>query len=48
MIDLPIFINNVTNGFSVGIGSALGTYLVTRHFIKRMENLEKKLNGDKK
>ena len=37
-------------GLFVGIGSTLGTYIVTKHFIKNIEKIEEKLksNGEKK
>ncbi len=39
----------MVTGLFVGIGSALGTWLVTRHFIRHLEMLESKLkNGDGK
>jgi predicted RND superfamily exporter protein len=35
-------INNMVNGVFVGIGTSFGVWLMTRHFLKRLEKLEEK------
>jgi hypothetical protein len=50
-LDWNALINTMLTGLFVGIGSSLGTWLVTRHFIRHLETLETKLkngNGLKK
>ncbi len=42
-MDWNSLINAATTGLFVGIGSTLGTWLVTKHFIKNIERLEEKL-----
>jgi len=37
------------NGLFVGMGSAIGIWLVTRHFLRHLEKIEEKLkNGNGK
>lgn len=41
----------MVNGLFVGMGGSIGVWLITRHFLRHIENLEKKLrnvNGDGK
>jgi hypothetical protein len=38
--DWNSLINTMVNGLCVGAASALGTWLVTRHFTKNLERLE--------
>jgi hypothetical protein len=33
-----IFVSNIITGFSIGIGSALANYFVTKHLITLIEN----------
>lgn len=49
-MDFTFLINSMVTGLFVGVGSALGTWLVTNHFIRHLEKLEAKLkisNGKK-
>ena len=39
-VDLNSLVNSMITGLFVGIGSTLGTYIVTKHFIKNLEKLE--------
>lgn len=49
VLDFSFLINSMVTGLFVGIGSALGTWLVTRYFIQHLERLEAKLkNGNGK
>lgn len=46
-MDFSLLINSMVTGLFVGVGSAFGTWLVTRHFIRHLEKLEAKLkNGN--
>ena len=45
IMDFSLLINSMITGLFVGIGSALGTWLVTRHFIRHLERLEAKLKS---
>lgn len=48
-MDWNALLNSMTTGLFVGIGSTLGTWLITRHFIKNIERLEERLkNGNGK
>jgi hypothetical protein len=48
-MDLTFLINSMVTGLFVGVGSAFGTWLVTRYFIQHLEKLEDKLkNGNDK
>ena len=48
-MDFSSLINSMVTGLFVGVGSALGTWLVTRHFIRHLEKLEGKIkNGNGK
>ena len=40
-------INSMLTGLFVGIGSTVGTWLVTKHFIKNLERLEAKIKNGK-
>jgi len=44
-MDWNSLINSMTTGLFVGIGSTLGTWLITRHFIKNIERLEERLKN---
>jgi hypothetical protein len=48
-MDFSLLINAMVTGLFVGVGSSLGTWLVTRHFIRHLEALELKIkqNGKK-
>ena len=49
-MDFSVLIDSMVSGLFVGVGSALGTWLVTRHFIRHSERLESKFksgNGKK-
>jgi hypothetical protein len=39
-LDWNSLLNAAVNGLFVGAGSTIGTYLVTRHFIRNLERLE--------
>jgi hypothetical protein len=43
MLDWNMLLNSMITGLFVGVGSALGTWFVTRHFIRHLEQLEGKL-----
>ena len=45
-IDYNLYINDMLFGLFVGIGSALGYFIVNHGLIKRVEKLEKK-GGEK-
>lgn len=50
-LDWNLLTNSMLTGIFVGVGSSLGTWFVTRHFIRHLEQLEEKLrnsNGVKK
>ena len=49
-MDWNTLINSMVNGLFVGMGAAVGTWIVNRHFTRNLEKLEEKLrnNGDKK
>jgi hypothetical protein len=48
-MDWNALFNSMITGLFVGIGSTLGTYLVTKHFIKNIERIEERLkNGNGK
>lgn len=36
----------MVTGLFVGAGSTLGTWLITRHFLRNLERLEAKIKGD--
>ncbi len=38
-----IILTPILNGLFVGIGSTIGTWIVTKHFIRNLEKLEAKL-----
>lgn len=39
--------NAMINGLFVGVGSTLGAWFVTKHFIRRLESLEERFKRDK-
>lgn len=43
-----VYIALAINGLFTGLGSALGSYLATKHLIKGLEKLTKKIKGVKK
>jgi hypothetical protein len=48
-LDWSTLINSMINDAFVGMGSSVGVWLVTRHFISHIETLETKLkNGNGK
>lgn len=48
-MDFNSLINSMTTGLFVGIGSTIGTWFITRHFLKNLEKLEEKVkNGNGK
>jgi hypothetical protein len=50
-MDWNSLVNSMVTGLFVGIGSTVGTYIVTRTFIKNLERIEAKLkngNGNSK
>jgi hypothetical protein len=42
-LDYNVLFNTIITGFCVGLGSALGTWIIQRHIIKHLEQLEKEL-----
>ena len=42
-MDWNSLINAMVTGLFVGMGSTIGTYLVTKHFVRNLEKLEEKL-----
>lgn len=48
VIDLNSLIQAMINGIFVGGGAAIGTYFITKHFIKNLEKLEEKVKGNSK
>jgi hypothetical protein len=51
MLDWNTLFNSMVTGLFVGAGSTIGTWLITRHFLRNFELLEKKIrnaNGSKK
>ncbi len=47
MVDLNVLFNSMITGLFVGVGSSIGTWLVTRHFIRHLEKLETKIKLNK-
>jgi hypothetical protein len=49
-IDYNLYINDILLGLFVGIGSALGNYLIQKSLIRRLDRLEgyEKLNRNSK
>lgn len=51
-MDWGSLVNAMVTGLFVGVGSTLGTYIVTKHFIRNLEKLEaalkEKANGNQK
>lgn len=48
-LDWNSLINSMLTGLFAGMGSGVGIWLVTKHFIRHVENLETKLkNGNGK
>lgn len=51
-MDWGSLVNAMVTGLFVGVGSTLGTYIVTKHFIRNLEKLEdalkEKTNGSRK
>ena len=37
------FIDSVVTGMATGLGSAIGTYIATRHVVSEMEKFENRL-----
>ena len=37
------FFDSVVTGLATGLGSAIGTYLATKHVVRRMEAIENKM-----
>jgi site-specific recombinase len=44
MLDYSSLFNSMITGLFVGIGSAFGTWFVTHHFIRHLEQFEKELS----
>lgn len=42
-MDWNTLLNAMVTGLFVGIGSTLGTWIVTKHFIRNLEKLEEKI-----
>jgi len=47
MIDWNTLINSMINGLFVGMGAAIGIWVVTRHFLRYLEKLEEKFKNGK-
>jgi hypothetical protein len=43
MMDWNSLINSMINGLFVGMGAAIGTWIVNRHFVRNLEKLEEKI-----
>ena len=51
LMDWNTLINSMINGLFVGMGAAVGTWIVNRHFVRNLEKLEEKFkttNGGKR
>ncbi len=46
-LDWNSLFDAILNGFAVGLGSAIATYIVTKHFVHTLEKLEEKLKNGK-
>lgn len=44
-MDFTFLINSMVTGLFVGVGSALGTWFVTRYFIRHLEKFEDKIKS---
>ena len=43
MLDWNTLLNSMITGLFVGAGSTIGTWLITRHFLRNLERLEEKI-----
>jgi hypothetical protein len=43
-----VYIGLAINGVFTGLGSALGSYIATKHILERMEKLSKRIRRKKK
>ncbi len=43
MLDWNSLFNSMFTGLFVGAGSTIGTWLITRHFLRNLEKLEEKV-----
>ena len=49
LLDWNTLLNSAITGLFVGAGSTIGTWLITRHFLRNLERLEEKIrNGNEK